>query len=187
MEIIEIAQNCLYAIKYSDQQFDEYNRIFEEYGNFEKVHDFFETYKWEIENYYVRELGIAADETEAFTQYVIEEAIELEEHFENLIDNTLDGNTPDLYGHFKILEGFEKEDMPAMKSYGNKRPSLLRVYAIEIEPNCMVIFYSGIKITHTIGKCPVLGENVIKKARDVIDFLKANGATDLVGLKSIAI
>lgn len=187
MELIEIAPDCLYAVKYPGQQFDEYNRIFEDYGDFEIVHEFFERYKWKIDNFYVRELGIAADETEAFARYVVDEAVELEEHFEDLIDNTLDHKTPNLFGHFKILEGFEKEDMPAMKSYGNGRPSLLRVYAIEIEHNCMVIFYSGIKINRAISDCPVLCDNVIEKARQVIDFLKRNGATDIRGVKSIAL
>lgn len=186
MELLEIEPNCLYAIRYPDQEFDEYNRIFEDHSNFENVLDFFETYKWEIGNYYVKELGITPDETEAFAQYVVEEAVELEEYFEEMIDNSAIGASPNLKGHFTILEGFENEDTPALKSYGLKRPSLLRVYAIEVDDSCLIIFYSGIKIKLSISECPVLRENVLQKARQVIEFLKQEGATDLDGVKSLA-
>ncbi len=186
MDIVEIEKNYLYAVKYDDQEFDEYNRIFEDFTNLELVNEFFEHNKYKIGQYYVNELGYNRNETEAFSQYVINEAIELEEHFENLIDNTIEGNIPDLHGHFTILEGFENEDIPALKSYGLNRPSMLRVYAIEVDSNCLIIFYSGIKIEHSLSECPVLKDNVISKARLVLDFLKANGILDRENVIEIA-
>lgn len=41
MEILEIQDDCLYAVKYPEEEYDEYNRIFEDYSNFDKVHEFF--------------------------------------------------------------------------------------------------------------------------------------------------
>lgn len=186
MDLFEIASGCLYAVKYHGETFDEYNRIFEDHSNLEKVLDFFETNKWKIGQYYVKELGIPADETEAYANIVIEETLELEEHFEYLIDNSLNHTTPDLRGHFKTLEGFENADMPAMKSYGLGDPSLLRVYAIEVDKQCLIIFYSGIKIEHSLSQCPVLKDNVISKAHQVIDFLIENDATDVPNLGKVA-
>lgn len=187
MDIVEIEKDYLYAVKYDDQVFDEYNRIFEDFTNLELVNEFFETHKYKIGQYYVNELGYQRNETEAFSQYVINEAIELEEYFECLIDNTVECIKPDLKGHFTILEGFENEDMTALKSYGLNRPSMLRVYAIEVDDNCLIIFYSGIKIEHSLSDCPVLKENVIRKARNVLDFLKSNGLLDRECIREFAL
>lgn len=175
MTLLEIQCDVLYAIKYDEEIHDEYNRIFEDLGDFDKVNIFFEKYKWEIDNYYVRKLGIPVTETEVYAVRVIEEAAELEERFEQLIDNSIEGERPDIFDHFKPLEGFETEQFPAMKSYGGSSPSLIRVYAIEIDRRCYIIFYSGIKIKRTIGKSPILRDNVIKRARRVIRFLHKNG------------
>ena len=174
MEIVIIEKGCLYAVKYPEEKHDEYNRIFEDHTDINKVEAFFELHKWEIGQYYVTELGWSRDETAAYTQKVINEAVELEERFENLIDNTVDGISPDLGSNFNILEGYENKQIPAMKSYGVGRVPMLRVYAVEISSNCLIIFYSGIKIAHKISECPVLKDNVIKKANQVIAFLEEN-------------
>lgn len=187
MELIEIESGCLYAIRYEGEKFDEYNRIFEQFSNLDYVLDFFETYKDNIGQYYVDELGLDREETEAFAQYVVDETIDLEEYIEQLIDNTLDHDLPDLKGHFKLLEGFEAEKMPALKSYGLQRPSLLRIYAIEVDRQCLVIFYGGIKIRHSISECPVLKDNVIQKARQTIEFLKSIGVLTAEDLANLAL
>lgn len=174
MKLIEIESETVYAIKYDDEIYNEYDRIFEDYGDFETVLDFFETYKWQIASYYVRSIGFSQVETEAYANRVIEEAEELEDRFEEYFDEVEKGNYLPLKEHFIVLEGFEKEDMPALKSYGTKRPSLLRVYAVEIDARCMVIFYSGIKICQTLSECPVLKDNVLNRAREVIKFLREN-------------
>lgn len=186
MEILEIQDDCLYAVKYPEEEYDEYNRIFEDYSNFDKVHEFFETHKWEIGQYYVKELGFNRNETEAYAQYVVDETIELEEYFEDLIDNTINHDIPSLYGHFEFLEGFEKEDIPAMKSYGLSKPSMLRVYAVEVNKQCLIIFYSGIKIEHSLSDCPVLKENVLSKAYQLIEFLKEKEVVCAEDVKRIA-
>lgn len=182
MRLIEIEPKCIYAIKYPDEEFDEYNRIFEHHQDFDKVLCFFEAYHTDISQYLINELQISPKETEAYAKLVVEETIDLEEYFEDLIDNTLNGATPDLKGHFKILEGFESEAIPAVKSYGLNKPSMLRVYAIEVDRTSLVIFYSGIKIRHSISECPILKDNVLQRARRVISFLTERGATDIEGL-----
>lgn len=184
MEFVIIELNHLYAVKYQDEEFDEYNRIFEDYSNHAKVSRFFELNKWKIGQYYVEELGWSRNETEAYTQRVIEETNKLEDVLEDLIDNSVDSIPPGLSSRFKILEGFEEESMPAMKSYGVGRPSLLRVYAIELNSDQLIIFYSGIKITHKLSDCPILKDNVIQKARRVIDFLKNNNILNVEDLNS---
>lgn len=186
ISIFTIQEDCLYAVKYDEEKYDEYNRIFEDYSDLTNVLRFFEENKWQIDQYYVKEYGISRNETEAYSQRIVEETLDLEEYFEMLIDNTVNDASPDLLGHFKVLEGFENEDTPAMKSYGLNRPSMLRVYAIEMERRCLIIFYSGIKIRHSLSECPVLKDNVIKKARQVIDFLKENSVLTVEDVKDLA-
>ncbi len=185
MEIVTIEQNYLYAVKYKDEQQDEYNRIFDYHSDFERVLGFFETNMHKIEDYYVSQLGLERHETEAYAQYVVDETIELEEYFEDLIDNSISDASPNLRGHFKILEGFEGKDFPALKSYGLNRPSLLRVYAIEMLDESLLIFYSGIKITKKIKDCPGLKDNVLQKAHLVISFLKREGIIDAEDLERV--
>lgn len=175
MEILRIVNNILYAVKYSGQEYDEYNRIFEDHGDLANVRAFFESYKWEIDDFYVTELSLDREEVEAYSQRLVKEALDLEERLEDLIDNCIDKKIPGLSSHFKLLEGFETEKMPALKGYGLPKISMLRVYAIELARDQLIIFYSGIKIGHKIKDCPILRDNVIQKAKDVISFLKEKG------------
>ena len=178
MEIHVIEPRCLYAVKYDNEKFNEFDRIFEHHGDLNRVLHFFESYKNLISDYYVEKLKFPRHETEAYANYVIHEIEILSEYFDDLIDNTINLETPDLRGHFKILEGFEQHDMPVLKSYGLCSPSMVRVYAIEIDKQSLIIFYSGIKIRKSISECPDLKDNVIQKARKVIDFLRDEGVID---------
>lgn len=186
MKIVTIQDGCLYAVHYDEEEFDEYNRIFEDHGSLPYVLDFFKANWLHIDQYYVNILGWGRNETEAYAARVVEEALQLEEYFETLIDNTEDGLTPDLHSHFITLEGFEKEKNPAMKSYGLKRPSMLRVYAVEVEDKCLIIFYSGIKIGGTLSKCPILKDNVIKRAWRLVNYLKSENVETVDGVRKLA-
>lgn len=48
ISILTIQEDCLYAVKYENERFDEYNRIFEDYTNLSKVLHFFEENRWKI-------------------------------------------------------------------------------------------------------------------------------------------
>ena len=81
------------------------------------------------------------------------------------------------------LEGYEDNIQPALKSYGVDRPSMLRVYAVEVDDKSLIIFYSGIKIQHTIQESPVLKDNVLSKANKLIAFLEENEISTTTKLK----
>jgi len=172
MRIITIEKDVIYAVHYPGQEFDEYNRIFEDHQDLQKVTSFFQTYKYRIGQYYVNKLRMRRDEVDGYAQHVIEDANKLEDYFEDLIDNSKAGRHPLLCEHFKPLEGFTDKTTPAFKSYGLADPSMLRVYAVEVNPHCMIIFYSGIKIEHSVADCPVLCDNVVSKADSLIRFLQ---------------
>lgn len=185
MKIVVIEKNYLYAVKYDGNDTDEYNRIFDYLTDFEQVLDFFETYKWQINDYYVKQLDLPATETQAYATRLVQDALELEEKFEELIDDSIKIGNSCLRDHFELLEGFEKEDTPALKSYGLDHPSLIRVYAIEVDRRCLIIFYGGIKIRHALSECPILKDNVVQKARDVITYLEKMGVTTTEELNEI--
>lgn len=73
-----------------------------------------------------------------------------------------------------------------MKCYGLKKPSMLRIYAIEVDRQCIVIFYGAIKIRHSLKDCPVLKDNVLSKARQTVDFLTSMGVAFAEDLESQA-
>ncbi len=72
---------------------------------------------------------------------VLNEAMELETMFDTLAQNTGEGYKPDFDSHFKYLNGQYKYVLShiPMKSYGMKKPSLLRIYAIKLEANVYLI------------------------------------------------
>jgi hypothetical protein len=66
-----------------------------------------------------------------------------------------------------------------MKGYGEGyRPSLIRFYAIKIQPNVFVIATGGIKIGKTMQDSPWLKEYVFKKIDIVRKFLSSLGITE---------
>lgn len=65
-----------------------------------------------------------------------------------------------------------------MKSYGNKSPSLLRLYAIKMNNNTYLITGGGIKLADTILNSPDLKNHVLQNINYVKSRLKANGIID---------
>lgn len=65
-----------------------------------------------------------------------------------------------------------------MKSYGNGRPSFLRIYAIKLEPNVYVVTGGGIKLADSIQNSPDLQDHVFCNIKMVRDWLKRCGITD---------
>ena len=87
------------------------------------------------------------------------------------------GEKPSFDEYFHFLDGKYKclWTLEPMKSYGTNRPSLLRLYAIKLGPNCYLIVYGGIKLGDTIQNSPVLKDKVFNKIDNVLNYLKANG------------
>lgn len=65
-----------------------------------------------------------------------------------------------------------------MKSYGDGRPSLLRMYAIKMDRNTYLITGGGIKLGATIQESPGLQDHVIQNIDKVRAWLKENGIMD---------
>lgn len=184
MKIIEIEPGILYSVKNDDEIYDEYNRIFESYSDFSYTLDFFHKYGLKINDYYVNATGIPRTEPEAYAEKVVMEALDLEERFENLVDNVKEGLTPDFHREFQWLEGTSGYPLTGLKWGKIDSASMLRIYAVEVETNCLIIVYGGIKITHKLSDCPLLATAVMR-VKELIFYLKQNNVTSISEFKDL--
>lgn len=186
MKIVQIEKGILYSVHYDDEEWDEYNRIFEQYTDFAYVSRFFNEHYLQINNYYVKVTGIPREEREAYANKIVQETLDLEERFDNLIDNSIDGKLPDFHKEFKWLEGTEVSPVTGLKWGKIDSKSMMRIYAVEVECNCLIIVYGGIKIAHKLSECPLL-DTAVDKVKNMIHFLKANNAITISGLEDLII
>lgn len=177
MNIIGIHKPYLYSVKFEGEESDEFSRILEELTDVSAVHEFLEANKDIFDAYYSRYFNNTLEAAEQ----IAEEADEVEDYLEILKCNTEIGKEPDYNTFFQFLNGIYKCDVKyiPMKAYGvNYRPSLIRLYAIRIEPNVYIIVDGGIKLCRKIQDSPGLKETVFKKINKVREYLQINGIID---------
>jgi NDP-sugar pyrophosphorylase family protein len=176
LEIIGIYPPYIYSVSYDEESEDEFHRLFRYWNDVDEVNQFMEANQMYLRASIFKD----AHEPEEATRQVLREASELEELFEDLYKNVKMGKKPDYDTFFKYLEGkykFVTEWVP-MKSYGPIRPSLLRIYAIKMNPNTYLVTGGGIKLTDTIQNSPGLKDHVIQNLDRVRKFLRENGISD---------
>jgi hypothetical protein len=180
MEIVEIYPNCLYSIRFENENLNEYQRIFKELHNIEFLIKFFSDNKYYISTNFWRKAGLRPDNPYASATRIISEATALSLYIRNITLNIAHGERPDFDDYFKFLGGKYNclWELSPMKSYGTDRPSLIRLYAIKIDTNCYLIVDGGIKLCKTIQDSPMLKNSVFKKIDKVLEYLRANGITD---------
>ena len=176
MEIIEIYSPYIYSIQYDGQEDNEFDRLFSDWMDVERISDFMERNK----EYLKASVWAKVPEPESATRQVLNEAEDLVSLFDELAVNTQNGNKPDFDSHFHYLEGKYKYELQyqPMKSYSNGHPALLRIYAIKMDKNTYLITGGGIKLADTIQNSPDLKEHVLQNIDRVRDWLKANGIMD---------
>lgn len=176
MEIIAIFPPYIYSIKYDGQDENEFDRLFAEWNDVENVTEFLEQNRNNLKTDFWKKCS----EPETAARQVLDEAEALEMLFEDLANHSEVGEKPDFDSHFHYLEGkykYELEYAP-MKSYGNGRPSFLRLYAIKMKENTYLITGGGIKLADTIQNSPRLKDHILQDIDKVRNWLKANGIMD---------
>ncbi len=176
MEIEEIYPPFIYSVRYDGQKQNEFHRLFTEWNDVETIMTFLE----ENESYLKVNIWNNIKRLEQAASQVLKEAMELELLFDVLAENAEQGHKPDFDSHFKYLDGQYKYAISyiPMKSYGMKRPSLLRIYAIKLETNVYLITGGGIKLAETIQKSPGLKGHVLQNIDRVITWLKQQGIAE---------
>lgn len=163
MEIINIFAPCLYSFKFSDQEYDEFYRVFyDEWTNPLFLYEFFELNEKDI-------------------NITIEEAIEKVKREADFLRNMILDYSEDepntLSQIFKNLSNSEyRETELSQKKARNK---WLRLYAIKIDENNYVITGGAIKLDnqHLMKDKEHTRKELIKINR-CRDFLKEEGVID---------
>ncbi|MDE6669559.1 MAG: hypothetical protein K2K26_07735 [Muribaculaceae bacterium] len=185
MVIWEIIPDILYSVQYDNQEDDEYNRIFEQLQDFQTVLSFFNEHNLKINDYYEKAIGIPRTDKEAYANKIVQEAIELESRLDALLDNVENGTTPDLHSEFKWLEGTKLQPITGLKWGKIDSSSMIRIYAAEVESNCIIIVYGGIKIQYQLSDSPLL-EDAKSKVDNLISYLLSKSILTKEDLKLIA-
>lgn len=170
MEIVEICAPFLYSIRYNSGQV-EYYKLFTQWENVEWLLSFFEQHSSQMDPTFWGKTV----EPEIASSKTLQEAFDLEEQIETLLDNTKKNEKPNLDTFFKPLEGeyVYVWDYTPVKAYGPQSPSLLRLYAIKLTNNCYIITGGGVKYCRTMQESPEL-KGELKKINRVRSFLIKN-------------
>ena len=167
----------IYSAKYDNESENEFDRLFEEWNDLEKILPFLEVHAKYLKN----DTWEKVSEPEQAARQILHEARMLEDLFDDLNKNTQQGQKPDFDVHFQYLNGSkyqcELEYIP-MKSYGTSTPSFLRIYAIKLAENTYVITGGGIKLARSIQDSPGIKDHVFRHIDIVRKWLKDNGICD---------
>lgn len=176
MEIEQIYSPYIYSIKYDEEEDNEYDRLFQLWNDVDYVVNFMS----DNSNLLTNAIWSKTPEPENAARQVLEETFNLEDLFDKLHNNTINGNMPDFDNHFRFLNGKYRckiEYLP-MKSYSTDYPPMLRLYAIKMDPNTYLITGGGIKLGKTIQNSPDLKDHVLQNIDKVRTWLRENGIMD---------
>lgn len=166
----------LYSAQYEGASDNEFDRLMSQWNDISYIIQFLT----ENSDYLKNNIWQYVGEVEDLAGQVRDEAEELDDLFIELNENCINGEKPDFDSHFHFLDGkysYCTEWIP-VKTYGTRRPSLIRLYAIKLDDNYYVITGGGIKLAKTIQESPDIKDHVLTEIDMVRDWLKANGIFD---------
>ena len=150
MKIVDIfvhVNNSLYAVVYDNEDGSAFQALFNRWQDVAYLEQFFEENKTDLQSGFYGDITIeeavlqTLDESIRFEQKILKSAkrgkTDTSQTLEEVIFTSLHKHD---YSHIHIKS----------KSYGPKRPSWLRVYAIRIAPNLYVVSGGSIKLTEAM-------------------------------------
>lgn len=186
MEVINIYNDCLFAVKFDDKDQNEYEAAFSLWQDLDYLVKFFDDNKDLVNTDFWKE-ALPSIESEDLAMAVVNESFDLLEYIKSVANNTANGESPDFDEFFKELGGRKyshlREYVP-QKSYGTATPTMLRLYAIRLDSNCYIVVHGGIKLTKEIQSTPLLNQELFPKIDNVLQFFRANGIIDTEDLIS---
>lgn len=170
MEAVSIYGSNIYSIKYDQYNENEFDRLLDRWNDYTYLFDFFTQNESLLNNSYWSQYGMTV---ESAMLQIERESAALEEIFDKLAES----DTPDYDSLFHPLDGPYKYEYihTPVKMYGTETPSLLRLYAIKIEPNVYIITGGGIKLGREIQSSPDLRTHILQEIDDVRLWLKKQG------------
>lgn len=206
MKIRKISPPYLYAAHYTEDKLNIYRLTYEKLTDIDYLSDFFDRFKDRISDYLVSQLEIERDEIEEYQAEVNDRMIDIDEEMVSLCKDIMDGKAKDFGNYFEPHSSKDFRQNPdgggkskkyntgylPVKCWGSSKPSLVRIYAIELTKSCYIIIYGGIKIDLDTNDCPdidkegketVLEEEIRKRVVTVCNFLQEKGIIDPEGLE----
>lgn len=162
----------LHAVRYDDQQADEFEKLFDRWTNTEYVTKYCVTNKQYIQSDYFKNLPI----DQVITQ-IIGEAEQLGTTLFNLAEDGFENTGRNLQMLFRPLNNNQSDLRPLQESKGKVekiRKAILRIYAIRIGPNTYVVTGGAIKLTRLMAEHSDTREE-LEKIQKVKNFLKTQG------------
>jgi len=161
-------ENALFAVRYNEEEPDEFSRLFDLWSDVEYIESFCHENKDDLQDAFQRSISVeeAADE-------IMDEAQLMERQLYQYFDNT------ELQRLFKPLHSNEYVLSPLQESKASpisrefRRPKI-RIYAIRLAPNCFIVTGGAIKLTATMNERLHLLEELTKIGR-VKNWLSQNG------------
>ncbi|MDE5886625.1 MAG: hypothetical protein K2H46_03450 [Muribaculaceae bacterium] len=201
MEIIGIYPPALYAVRYSGEALNIYRLTIRNLTDDEYLIKFFTSFKEEISQYIVDELGYERDDIEDYVVEANDQIIDLRDELKRISNEIRLGICQDFGGYFQPHSSIDISIPPEgggasvkygvdylpVKCYGIGHPSLVRLYAIEFSYDCYLIIYGGIKIKRSTNDCPAFDDKMSvttleselrKRLYKVCEFLKENSIVD---------
>lgn len=205
MEIVEIYRPSLFAIRYDGDRLNIYRLVYQDLVDEKYLSKFFDTFGHRISEYLVNAYGYPRSETEEYIAEVNDRMIDIDEEIHQICLEILEGKRADFGTMFVPHSSQDIRNVPdgggrsqryginylPVKCWGSDKPSLVRIYAIELTKECYIIIYGGIKIDLNTTDSPVFDKNgnissleieIEKRVRIVSRFLAENGIIDKEGL-----
>lgn len=204
MEINEIFPPYLYAAKFDGDDVNIYRLSIDKLTDYNYVINFLETFNDRISDFIVNEFGDKS-EIEEYFACINDRAIDIEEEIKEICKLLSEDK---ISGFGEYFEPHSKQDIRSMpggggssgtykkhylpvKCWGSSKPSLVRVYAIELSLRCYIIIYGAIKVDLKTENCPDLDrflnestieKELVKRMDKVCALLKKEGIVDEEGL-----
>ena len=181
MEIIcifDTHNQGLYSVKYSGQDNDEFERLFDLWQDLEYLEDFFNTNKTDLQSGFFGHISI-----EDAIMQTLEDANALQNILIR-IKNSKENASISLNNLFKPLDNitYRPDDYEKSKAYGVIDKTWIRLYALKVDDNCFVITGGAIKLTKKMAQ-RTHTQKELEKLNMCRDYLRQEGIIDSDGLK----
>ncbi len=177
VRIFELEDQGLYAIRYQDEDSDEFLRLFDLWQDIAYLEFFFETHKSDLTKEFYNFISV-----EKAVIRTRDEAKELQKKILG-VKNDKDEQVF-LNDFFKPLDNitYKPNGLEKSKAYGILEKSWIRLYAIKILENFYVITGGSIKLTPRMSD-RTHTQKELEKLDRCLAFLKENGIIDVDGIK----
>lgn len=206
MDIVKIYEPNLFSVRYDGDRLHIYRLVYNQLTDETYLRHFFETFNHRISDYLIQTLNFPREEIEEYISEVNDRMIDIDEYIDEICNSIRSGKLKDFGDMF---EPHSKQDIRNLPDGGGKsskygtsylpvkcwglegKPSLVRIYAIELSLDCYIIIYGGIKIDLDTNTCPAFDKNgnvttledeIRQRVKIVCDFLHKHGIIDKEGL-----